>query len=191
MKEILFRIPLKGKGVKKFKLSTIIDMEEEMWEARKGVSVISLGGIKKIATKCGIGMKTEPKMLMSDASSQYWCGAFFGISGEANRDCWIWADGEASKLNTGKVVWKGEKQVYEEFFSIDSKYRGAMATKRMWCRGILNFLEFENGEAVYSDVEASSFSKPTEKDTKVTKKDTKKKKIVEEESASESVDFDF
>jgi len=187
MKDITFKIPLKGKGVKSYKLSSIIDLEKEMWETDRGISIIALSGIKKIATKCGICMKTEPKMFLVDAQSQHWCGAFFGLVGEESKDKWIWADGEASKLNTGKVVWKGDKQVYEEFFSIDSKYRGAMATKRMWSRGILNFLEFENGKMVYSDIEASAFSKTKAKDSTPKKKAEPK----DETKVEEEVNFDF
>jgi len=141
---------------------------EDFWTTSDGVKILSYEAYKKISEHWGIMLKTDPKVLCSPSegnNQQHWLGAWFGFSDDGaglpgQAEGWRYAEGEASRLNTGKLLdgIQGKGKLYMERGCVDAEYRGAMAFKRMFIRGIQTFLHFPDGK-VLCEVESPHFAK--------------------------------
>lgn len=138
-------------------LMDVIDTEDT-WE-KNGLIILSLKGVQKLA----LAEEVVEKKIVTEITptegnkQQHVVNIWVGFKDDVNPDNWVRASGEASILNTGKVVEdkKGGTRRYEEFGCIDSQYRYAMADKRAYCRAVIKLLNLFN---IYSAVESSSFA---------------------------------
>lgn len=150
---------LSDNSLPKLKLSEIID-KSDVWVA-DGCKIISYNGCKKIAIACGIVLKSEPKLVCQPTKENYqqhiWT-VTLGYKGIDSFDSFSFAEGEASKLNTGEIVKNGESSQHNEWSKIDSKYKSAMAYKRAYCKAILQLIKLVG---VYSSVESQAFDSNT------------------------------
>lgn len=156
-KEPFYKI--KGKEVL---LKDTIDMQKDCWE-KEGMLIISLVGLKKIADKEEIVEKrfrTEITPSM-DNKQQHAVNIWLGFRGSKDEDDWVRGSGEASMLNTGKVITQEGERRYEEYSEIDSQFRFAMAEKRAFSRALLKMIKLFN---VYGEVEARDFRKSKEQE---------------------------
>lgn len=150
-------------------LENIIDVKNDLRE-RKGTKIISYDGCKKLADFCWIVIKETPMFPVQpnvNNRQQHIWAMWLGYKWDNDRDNRLFIEGEASMLNTGKIVedptnpWKTK---VDEINSVDSKYKSTMAYKRAYCKGIVRMTRLIG---IYSDVEASDFQKP-DSDNKVT-----------------------
>ena len=145
-----------GKEVEK-NLFDVID-DSDVWE-KNGLTIIGLKGVQKLAKAVGIVEKdfsTEVQPTEGN-KQQHVVNIWVGFKNDADPNNFVRGSGEASMLNTGKIVEnkaKGERR-YEEYACIDSQYRYAMADKRAYCRAVLKLVGLFG---IYSSVESSSFS---------------------------------
>lgn len=145
----------------KVPLSEIIDANDIFTSGK--TPVITYDGTKKIADYCWIVIKENPMFLVqpgNENKQQHIWWLWFGYKGEDNRDNWVFSEGEASLLNTGRIEKTkegGSKHI--EWGEVDSMYKSAMAYKRAYCRGVLRLAKLYG---VYSAVEAQEFSKMEE-----------------------------
>jgi hypothetical protein len=132
--------------------------KSDTWDFRPGVKIISLPGVQKLAAYEGIVEKNfKTEIVPTDGNKQqHVVNVWVGYKGDKDPDNWKRGSGEASMLNTGKVTIKDGVRKYEEFTSIDSKYRYAMADKRAFCRAIFKLVQLYG---VYADVESAEFQK--------------------------------
>ena len=140
---------------KKVLLEKVIDVQKDLWSVGRN-TIISLVGLQKIARKEGIvekDFRTEITPTL-DNKQQTVVNIWLGKKGDSEKDNWVRGSGEASMLNTGKLIKSPKGNKYEEFGEIDSQYRFAMAEKRAFSRALLKMISL-NG--VYCEVEASSF----------------------------------
>ncbi len=128
-----------------------------------GVQIIGLKGIKRLCNAENIveKKKTTPIKPTGDNKQQHGVDIWVGFKGDNDPDNWRRASGEASQLNTGKIVeainpeTKKKERRYEEFNVVDSQYRFAMADKRAFCRAVLLLLQMPD---FYASVESNSFA---------------------------------
>lgn len=146
----------KGASISK-KLFDVLD-DKDVWE-KDGLTIIGLKGVKKLAASEGIVEKkiTTDIVPTGDNKQQHGINIWVGYKGDIDPDNWVRGSGEASMLNTGKIVVdkKTNTRRYEEYACVDSQYRYAMADKRAYCRAILKFVQIFNA---YASVESSSFA---------------------------------
>lgn len=158
---------------KKVLLEKVIDIKNDIW-LQGNIQIISLIGLQKIAAAENIVEKDFRTEIMPTLENRQqtvvniWLGLKTQESilkaGEMmpeNKDEWVRGSGEASMLNTGKIVSSNGKNKYEEYGNIDSQYRFAMAEKRAFSRAMLKMVKLQG---VYCEVEAREF-KRTGKET--------------------------
>ena len=143
-------------------LFTVI-AQDDFYMHKGKVPIIKLRGIKKLCDSEGIvekDFRTEIQPTEGN-KQQHAVNVWVGFTGETDKDKWRRGSGEASILNTGRVVHKKNKEegkpptrAYEEFGEIDSMYRYAMADKRAFSRAVLNLVQLHD---VYSEIEARDF----------------------------------
>lgn len=155
MEEITYSIEKGGQTITR-KLSDVIS-PKDLYSIGK-TNIITLAGTQKICDFEGIvekDIRTEVTPLETNRQ-QHVVNIWVGFKGDNDRDNWKRASGEASMLNTGKqFVDKSGARKYDEYQTIDSKYRYAMADKRAFNRAVLKFIRCYN---VYSEVESPDFS---------------------------------
>lgn len=141
-------------------LSDVIDVTNDIWN-RDRTRVMSYDGCKKIAAYCWITVKETPVFPCQPTKDNYLQHIWLlrlGYTWDTENKYSIFAEGEASKLNTGKIYKDTSWAVkYDEANPVDSKYRSAMAYKRAYCRWILQLVQLTG---IYSEVEAADFKKP-------------------------------
>ena len=144
-------------NVTKVSLADVIDISKDMWKSGRA-NIIGLVGLQKIANKEQIVEKKFETHILptNDNRQQHGVNIWVGIKGDSDPDNWVRGSGEASTLNTGKIIDENGTRKYEEYNFIDSKYRYAMADKRAYCRAILKFIRLFG---VYSEVESRDFLK--------------------------------
>jgi len=142
----------------KVDIFSVID-KKDVWELKPGTKIISLVGVQKLADNENIvEKKFQTEITPSEGNKQqHAVNIWVGYKGDNNPDNWCRGSGEASVLNTGKVVMAKEGRRYEEFNSVDSKYRYSMADKRAYCRAVCKLLKLYG---VYTEVEAAGFWNP-------------------------------
>jgi len=149
----------------KAKVVNVLDVLEpkDIWQVGKS-KIISLVGVQKIADLEGIvekNIRTEVTPTEGN-KQQHVVNIWVGYKGDDSPDDWKRGSGEASILNTGKVVndTNGGRK-YEEFNQVDSKYRYSMADKRAYCRAVIKLIRLHG---VYADVEAADFARQSGSD---------------------------
>lgn len=149
-------------GNKKVQLEKVIDLKKDIWNSGK-VTIISLTGLQKIAQKEKIvekDFRTEIVPTLNN-KQQTVVSIWLGFKGDKDKDDWVRGSGEASMLNTGKIVSTPKGNKYEEFGTVDSCYRFAMAEKRAFSRALLKMISLYG---VYCEIESNDFKK-TEEET--------------------------
>lgn len=157
-KEDILALKYSGKDGKEKKIGDTLS-QDDVWITDSGVGIIGLRGIKKLMFIEKVVEKDFRTEIVPTENNkqQHAVNIWVGFAGDMDKDNWVRGSGEASVLNTGKVTRNGDKRLYDEYGSVDSKYRFAMADKRALCRAVLNLLGiFE----VYSEAEAAEFSMP-------------------------------
>jgi len=143
---------------KKVFLKDVIDVNKNTWKQGKNI-IISLVGCQNLASYEGlVEKKIETNVTPTVGNhQQHVVNIWLGYVGDNDSDNWTRASGEASTLNTGKILQDstGNKRVSERT-SIDSQYKYSMADKRAYCRAVLKHLRLFG---VYSAVEAQAFNK--------------------------------
>jgi hypothetical protein len=141
--------------MKTVQLADVIDVNRDLWKSGK-LTIISLVGLQKIANKENlVEKKFETHITPTNGNKQqHVVNIWLGAKGDPNPDNWVRGSGEASILNTGKVLVENGVRRYEDFDFIDSKYRYAMAEKRAFSRAMLKLIRLYG---VYSEVEAKEF----------------------------------
>lgn len=161
LEDLYYEVPRNGTYEKVKLLDTI--SPEDTWIANGNLRIISLTGQQKIAEKEGIVVKDFSMLITpsEDNRQQHGVIMWLGFKGSDHKDEWRYGTGEASKLNTGKLVSKpvapgskDTKVVYEEIEHIDSKYRLAMADKRAFGRALFKLIRLYG---VYSEVDSADF----------------------------------
>ena len=149
-----YEIPKSDGTVERKKLSDVLS-PKDVW-GYKNLKIIGLNGILKIMDREGIVEKKFDMCVTptADNKQQHVCNIWVGFKGEDHPDDWKRASGEASQLNTGKLITENGVTKYDERNPIDSKYRMAMADKRGLCRAVLKLIRLYG---VYSEVEAAEF----------------------------------
>ena len=154
---ITYEVPdAEGKPITKSVLDVI--GEKDLWKVANNVTIISLLGIQKIANHENIVEKNfQTEVLPTKGNKQqHVVNIWVGFKGDSDPDNFTRGSGEASILNTGKIIIDSQgKRVYDEFSRIDSKYRYSMADKRAYCRAVSKLIKLFG---VYSEVEAEEFS---------------------------------
>ena len=156
LKDLFYKITRKEGGEPiKVQIADVLN-PSDTWLTPKGMRIISLKGLQKIQKHEDIVTKDFQVVIKPNEGNrkQHGVVVWLGFKGDAEKDNWEYGTGEASELNTGKVVEEGGSRRYEEFTSIDSKYRLAMADKRAFSRALLKLI---NLHGVYSEVEARDF----------------------------------
>lgn len=154
--------PLTDAVPREVALDTVLDMRKDLWKTDKGVVIITLSGLQKIADLEGIVEKnfvvhvTPSKLNHQQHVTSIW----LGFKGDDNKDNWVRGSGEACILNTGasseevddfgKVV----SVVHSEHNKIDSQYKFNMAEKRAFARAMKRMVKLYG---VYCEEEAPSF----------------------------------
>ncbi len=149
-------------GNKKVQLEKVIDLKKDIWNSGK-VTIISLTGLQKIAQKENIvekDFRTEITPML-DNKQQTVVSIWLGLKGDNDKDNWVRGSGEASMLNTGKIVSTPKGNKYEEYNEVDSCYRFAMAEKRAFSRALLKMVSLYG---VYCEVDSSDFKKEDDKE---------------------------
>lgn len=153
--KLLYTVARNGKTTEK-NLFDVID-QTDLWQSGR-TQVIGLAGIQKICNAEEIVEKKFQTEITptADNKQQHAVNVWVGYKGDNDPDNWCRASGEASILNTGKVVTKNNKKQYQDFGEVDAQYRYAMADKRAFCRAVIKLIQLTG---VYSEVEAKAFSK--------------------------------
>jgi len=116
-----------------------------------GKTIIKHEGLQSLAKQLDIVEKkielvTSPS---NQNNQQHVVLMWIGYKGDTNVDNWERGSGEASTLNTGKIIntTKDGKQIrkYVEHKEIDAMYRFAMAEKRAFSRAMKKFLQTRTG----------------------------------------------
>ena len=150
-------------GDKSAPLSAIIT-DKDTWQTRDGVKCLSLPGTKKLAKYFNVReMKSRVDISPSNSNHQQH-GVSIWVGNEPEEFKWTRGVGEASRLNTG-FLNKGTDNtlIFDETTKIDSRYKYMMATKRAYCRAVLDHLGLFD---FFSDVHDASFSSAADADTK-------------------------
>lgn len=152
---VYYSIKKDGNIIKK-SLQDVIDIAKDTWTTRDGVKIISLRGLQKIAEYENIVEKDfRTEISPTDANKQqHVVNVWLGFKGDDTKDNWVRGSGEASSLNTGKIVQTQQGKIYQEVEHVDSKYRFSMAEKRAFSRALLKMVSLYG---FYSDVEAPEF----------------------------------
>lgn len=148
-------------------LDEVLDMTKDVWKKDRAL-IISLSGLQKIADVENIVEKNFAVSIVPSKLNhqQHVVTVWLGFKGDDCKDNWVRGSGEASILNTGVSeeiaddAGNLKEIVHKEHDSIDSQYKFAMAEKRAFSRAMKRMIRLYG---VYSEVEASSFKKPPEK----------------------------
>lgn len=141
---------------KKVLLESVIDIKNDIYQ-KNGITIITLVGLQKIADKETIVEKDFRVEITptGDNKQQHAINIWLGLLGENDKDKWVRGSGEASMLNTGKLIETAQGKHYEEYNQIDSSYRFAMAEKRAFSRALLKMIKLYG---VHGEVEAQDFA---------------------------------
>jgi hypothetical protein len=154
IKDLEYGVPMEDGTIKLKKLSDVLG-SKDVW-SYKNLKIIGLNGILKLMDAEKVVEKKFEMCVTPTAENkqQHVCNIWVGFANDKNPDNWKRASGEASQLNTGKIIQENGVKKYDEHNPIDSKYRMAMADKRALCRAVLKLIRLYG---VYSEVEAAEF----------------------------------
>ena len=135
--------------------------ENGLWMTGK-MPILSYSSCKKLFLATKLKHIAEPKLVCKpDESNKQQHIWIMGMKDQFGNE--VYADGEASKYNTGKLIniQKDGKtvQVYSETSEIDAKYRSRMAFKRAYCRCVMDILWLEE---FYSETDSTEFKRKAE-----------------------------
>lgn len=141
-------------------ISEVLD-KDDTYSTDDGKRIIKYEGWKKIANYCGIVVsKQVPPALLTQPSKENKQQHVFRVILEylAKPEIYAIGVGEASQLNTGKLVNKDGLTVHEETGHIDSEFKASMAYMRAYVRAMKDLVKMQG---VFGDVEAPDFGSGT------------------------------